>query len=128
MCLRWTGGMERNESSSQKLVMNITGTNGKSFDVTVCTVKNLDLPSQSLDYKKLSERYSYLKHLPVQCYKSAVPEILIGLNNCHLITATKIKEGERLDPVAISTKLGWMVYGMTTNISPSKHFAFHICE
>lgn len=129
LCLRWTGGMERTEKSSQKLNIGISGGNKKRLDATVFRVKSLNLPTQTLDYKMMSDRYRHLRNLPVESYVDAVPMLLIGLNNFDLGISTKIREGSNHEPVAVCTKLGWLVYGTVAehNLS-SKQFNFHLCD
>ena len=58
ICLRGTGGMERSEQNSHKLIINLTWTNGKCFALDVCIVKSLDLPMQTLKFEKMSQCFS----------------------------------------------------------------------
>lgn len=129
LCLRWTGGMERSEESSKKLKIFISGGNKKRAALEVSTVKSLNLPMQSLDYKILSQRYRHLRKLPIESYSDAVPQILIGLNHFDLGVSSRIREGSPHEPVAVCTKLGWLIYGtITSNNTASMHFNYHICD
>lgn len=129
LCLRWTGGMERSEENSQKLTIEISGGNQRRMNMNVCTVKSLNLPIQSLDYQMLSQRYRHLRNLPVRSYSNAEPKLLIGLNHFDLGISSKIREGSPHEPVAVCTKLGWLVYGaVAENKDTRKHFNFSICD
>ena len=99
LCLKWTGGIERCENSSKKLTIKISGGNKKQVAINVCTVSELNLPSQSLDYKNLAQRFHHLQNLPIKSYCDAVPKLLIGLN--HL---TKEKDIPEDTHISISLK------------------------
>ncbi|XP_075157943.1 uncharacterized protein LOC142231210 [Haematobia irritans] len=130
LCLRWTGGMGREEKSSMKIMIEISGENGRRVKLNICTVESLNLPAQSLDYGKLSQRYRHLRQLPIKSYEDAVPKLLIGLNHFDLGVSIQIREGAQHEPVAVRTKLGWLIYGtMAEPENTSKHFLnFHVCD
>lgn len=129
LCLRWTGGIERAERDSKKVNISISGTNLKRLNLELCTVSNLNLPTQSMDYDLLSQRYCHLRNLPIKSYKDATPTILIGLNHFNLGIPRNIREGSRKEPVAACTKLGWIVYGTVAGKQKSNmHLNFHVCD
>ncbi|XP_062556715.1 uncharacterized protein LOC134221537 [Armigeres subalbatus] len=69
LCLQWTSNVKRTESDSQRVVLQIAGSNGSKHTLSdVCTVSRLDLPRQSLHYSKLTEAYTHLQGLPIQDY------------------------------------------------------------
>lgn len=72
-CLRWTGGVERNEKDSKKVTICILGGNKQTVVISAFTVKSLNLPTQTLVYNTMSQRYKHLQHLPVDSYTNAVP-------------------------------------------------------
>ncbi|XP_017487332.1 PREDICTED: uncharacterized protein LOC108375696, partial [Rhagoletis zephyria] len=111
LCLRWTGG-----GNKQRLEMN------------VCTVESLNLPTQTLDYELLSQRYRHLRKLPIESYTNAKPKLLIGLNHFKMGISTKTFEGAPHEPVAVCTKLGWLIYGTVAEHNSRKQFNFHICD
>lgn len=127
LCLRWTNNMERSENNSQRISIQISGPNNKKYSIEIRTVKNLSLPSQSLNYQSLANKYKYLKGLPIDSYKDAIPTVLIGLNNINLCTQTRIREGGTGKPTAICTRLGWLVCGNINHTSDSQ-YSFHICD
>lgn len=81
LCLKWTDNKERNEEGSKKLILQISGPNKIRHYLAVRSVKQLSLPSQSINYKQLCQQYEHLKGLPINDYNNAVPTLLIGINN-----------------------------------------------
>ncbi|XP_075160331.1 uncharacterized protein LOC142233319 [Haematobia irritans] len=128
LCLKWTGNVERNEENSRRLFIKIAGPNQKPFVADVRTVKYLALPSQTVDMEQLTKSFPYLKNIPIQGYQNAIPRILIGLNNARLCVSKRIKEGKVNEPVAICTRLGWLLYGTIGAISAVEFNHCHICE
>ncbi|XP_062704158.1 uncharacterized protein LOC134286550 [Aedes albopictus] len=129
LCLQWTSGVERMEDESQLIKLQISGaTNTTMLDLKeVHTVKNLNLPVQSLNFSELSKQFAHLQGLPVQSYADAIPTILIGLDNSFVMATRKSREGPRGSPIAAKTRLGWAVYGSTSNEADrSVHQLFHI--
>ena len=53
-----------------------------------------------------------MKKLPIVSYATALPKILIGIDNYHLIVNQNTYENAN-GPVVAQTKLGWIVYGPT---------------
>ncbi|XP_017484227.1 PREDICTED: uncharacterized protein LOC108372923 [Rhagoletis zephyria] len=75
------------------------------------TVKNLQLPRQTLRISELHVRQRHLKRLPIEGYTGVTPDLLIGLDNVHLGIAKRIAEDGHRGPAAVLTKLGWVIYG-----------------
>ncbi|XP_053691407.1 uncharacterized protein LOC128739932 [Sabethes cyaneus] len=129
LCLQWTNGIDRTEEDSRTIKLEISG-KGKiqRHPLKTRTVKNLNLPIQSMDYPEICKRFPYLEGLPVQSYQSANPAILIGLDNSHLSTMLKCRIGSRFEPIAAKSKLGWTVYGsIVAELIPKINYQFHIC-
>ncbi|XP_062709120.1 uncharacterized protein LOC134288391 [Aedes albopictus] len=132
LCLRWTGGTERCEPDSRAYNLQIAGAKERSkrFDINdVRTVKELKLPSQTLDMTKFSQEYSHLRDLPIDSYRDVRPRILIGTKHAHLGLVLKSREGEFGQPIAVKSRLGWTICGgqgsdRGTNLH---HYSFHIC-
>ncbi|XP_062703553.1 uncharacterized protein LOC134286008 [Aedes albopictus] len=93
--------------------MEISGTGGyKRYKLSeVYTVDNLGLPQQTMDYAELSKQFAHIRKLPVKSLSSAVPGILIGQSNCHLLATLKLWEGKLTEPIAAKTRIGWTVCG-----------------
>lgn len=69
----------------------------------------MDLPTQTFE----RNNYSNLLNLPIANYSSVKPSLLIGLDNSHLCVAKEMVSCGPNEPIAIATKLGWVVYGPT---------------
>jgi hypothetical protein len=90
--LEWTGSTHRVQEESMNVSIKINGLHktAKQYRLrTIQTVKSLSLPEQTLDYKNLTNKYPYLKGIPVDSYKHGKPRILIGLNNWKVATTVE---------------------------------------
>lgn len=128
LCLRWTSSMERNEQTSKSLTISLSGQNVKRHKIKVRTVQHLSLPSQTINYEKLSSQFQHLKGLPIKNYIDAVPSVLIGLDNISLCTPNRIREGRIGEPTAICTRLGWILCGNMLGKPNEKIYTCHVCE
>ncbi|XP_055604429.1 uncharacterized protein LOC129752685 [Uranotaenia lowii] len=129
LCLQWTGGTERNESNSRVVNLQISGLNGEKHQLDgVRTVRELQLPYQTLDFDDMKLKYNHLCDLPVQSYQNARPQILIGIKHVKVALVQKSREGDMDGPVAVKTRLGWSVYGGGTDSYAVSmvHYSFHI--
>ncbi|XP_055622287.1 uncharacterized protein LOC129765875 [Toxorhynchites rutilus septentrionalis] len=79
------------------------------------TMHDLNLPIQTVDMEQIAKNYPYLKDIPLQDYKEAQPTLLIGLDNSELLSAIKTVKGN--GPMAVKTRLGWVIYGKEYNIN-----------
>lgn len=115
LCLKWTNNVSREEKGSKRISLNISGINDlKSYEIKdLCTVKKLDLSTQSLNLQEMVENFPHLKNLPLTSYKNVQPRVLIGLNNSHISAPLRVKEGDINEPIAIKTRIGWTVSGIT---------------
>ncbi|XP_055614291.1 uncharacterized protein LOC129760657 [Uranotaenia lowii] len=130
LCIQWTGGVNKTISDTKILELQISGIDAeKCLPVSeVYTVDSLGLPEQNLDFNKLKNRFEHLDGIPVKSFKSAVPGILIGLSNAHLLTTFKKREGRVNEPIASKTRIGWSVYGrLPGGASQQPHRQMHIC-
>ncbi|XP_062714227.1 uncharacterized protein LOC134290998 [Aedes albopictus] len=132
LCLLWTGGAKRREDCSKSVQLEVAAKHNDSKKYTmhgVRTVSELLLPSQTLNFEELSERYQHLKGLPIISYQDVRPRILIGMKDQHLSLVQKNREGALHEPIAVKTRLGWTVCGGGTleNAANLVHSVFHIC-
>ncbi|XP_055623038.1 uncharacterized protein LOC129766494 [Toxorhynchites rutilus septentrionalis] len=113
LTLRWTGNVTRKEMRSQRVQLEIAGKNSslKHKLVNARTVSSLVLPSQSLKYHQLAERFPHLRGLPLEDYDSIQPKLLIGLDNLRLGVPLKVRQGHSGEPIAAKCRLGWGIYG-----------------
>uniref|UniRef100_A0A336M4E2 CSON011956 protein n=1 Tax=Culicoides sonorensis TaxID=179676 RepID=A0A336M4E2_CULSO len=129
LCLQWTNNEKRMEPESKSLSLSISGQHptAKTFEIeNVRTVKDLALPTQTAIIEEMLQDWKHLKGLPLASYQNARPMILIGLDNGHLGTPLRVKEGCKDEPIATKTRLGWCIYGKIKNChSSSPSFNAH---
>ncbi|XP_058826986.1 uncharacterized protein LOC131686971 [Topomyia yanbarensis] len=129
LCLKWTGNMSRLEKASMIVQLAVSGCNTQQLEMKdVRTVKNLNLPRQTLDIEQLSSKHQHLRNLPIFSYYDAEPRILIGINNLRLMVPLQVKEGDVGEPVAVRTRLGWSVYGGTKSRETIPSLNYHDCQ
>ncbi|XP_062533689.1 uncharacterized protein LOC134202685 [Armigeres subalbatus] len=133
LCIRWTADHCRFENSTERVSLQVSGLGNKTHKYIlpdVFTVKDLKLPTQSLDANKLRKRYSYLRGLSVESYFNVRPRLLIGMNNIRLGHALDSREGRENEPIATRTRLGWTIFGTCSDDHPkpvTAPYSFHIC-
>ncbi|XP_062711297.1 uncharacterized protein LOC134289465 [Aedes albopictus] len=135
LCLKWTGGTKRVEAESQIVDVGISST-GKSEQpymmTKVHTIQNLQLRPQTLVLAELQQWFKHLKGLSVESYTNVCPRILIGLDNASLGHAMKGREGKPCEPIAVKTRLGWIVYGSCSRTQQDFSYvnvhAIEVCE
>ncbi|XP_062713760.1 uncharacterized protein LOC134290608 [Aedes albopictus] len=111
--LQWTGNIKRSEPHSRRISTQISGRGSpKQFELTNArTVGGLLLPSQTVNYEEMCDRYPHLRGLPIQSYEKVSPKLLIGLDNLKLTVPLKIREGRWVEPIAAKSRIGWSIYG-----------------
>ncbi|XP_058448081.1 uncharacterized protein LOC131432741 [Malaya genurostris] len=112
----WTAGVSRLEKGSQKIDLCISakGSRQRYPLKGVHTVENLKLPQHSLDVPQLIQQYTHLQGIPVAKFQQSTPQILIGLKDIHLYAPIESRIGQPEEPIAVRSKLGWTVYGPTS--------------
>lgn len=109
--LTWTQNVTR-ETESRQVQVSISGPSKRKFTLkNVRTIDKLQLPMQSLDMRQMKEQFDHLKDLPIASYAMARPSILIGLDNAHLLMPMEKRMGDENTPMAMRTKLGWILFG-----------------
>ncbi|XP_062702895.1 uncharacterized protein LOC134285671 [Aedes albopictus] len=135
LCLKWTGGSQRLENSSQRVSLQISSSNDQSRKYqlsSVQTVKSLQIRPQTLLYGDLQETFRHLAGLPIESYENACPRVLIGLDNLNLGHPLKSREGRPQEPIAAKTRLGCTIYGSCapecTTASSVNYHSLQVCE
>lgn len=120
--LRWTDErVDTFASKTMNVSINGIGTGDAVHTlVGVRTKPKLDLPMQSLEWQQNGACYEHLRDLPIARYRDAQPTMLIGLDNSDLWAPSKVRSGRGNGPIAIKTKLGWVVYGKCKPVPPSR--------
>ncbi|XP_065079701.1 uncharacterized protein LOC135702570 [Ochlerotatus camptorhynchus] len=113
LCLKWTGGTQKMENQSQQINLQISGVySSKKYELSgVYTMSSLQIRPQTLLLAEIQRKYPYLAGLPLESYHNVSPRILIGLDHARLGHAIKSREGKDHEPIAVKTRLGWMVFG-----------------
>ena len=95
----------------------VTNRNGPSETTTAgeelafCSHPNLNVGDKVYDFTKLKEIYSYLNNLPDIKVSMADVKVILGHDAYHLIRPLEYKSGDRNEPWAVKTSLGWTVSG-----------------
>ncbi|XP_055633296.1 uncharacterized protein LOC129773676 [Toxorhynchites rutilus septentrionalis] len=128
LSMQWTSDITRTESDSRIMQIKISGRkSNRQYQLKdVRTVTNLNLPSQTLSFSELQKRFNHLRGLPMESYSNVTPQLLIGLNNTHLSTALKFREGTSGEPVATKSRLGWSVHGNLSGIQRVQRDHHHV--
>ncbi|XP_058448964.1 uncharacterized protein LOC131428921 [Malaya genurostris] len=120
--LKWTQNFSREETESKRVNLQISGKTTTKYALKdVRTVKDINLPLQSIDYEQLAAKYKHLNGLPISSYCYARPKVLIGLNYSHLLLPLDRRTGGHEKPIAIKTKLGWMIFGTISGSVTGEH-------
>ncbi|XP_075170482.1 uncharacterized protein LOC142242847 [Haematobia irritans] len=129
LCLRWTGKITQKEEESKTVSLHISDREHKTKLIMndVRTVKNLDLPVQTLTKKQIDE-CEHLRNLPILPYNSAKARIIIGVDNAKLCVPLEIKESATSGLIAVKSRIGWGVYGKHKKGNLASNRIFHICS
>ncbi len=85
------------------------------------TASGLSLAEHTYPVLALQKAYRHLKGLPLQPVDDVKPLLLIGSDMPHLLTPVQpVRRGAEGGPVAICTKLGWVLQGPMCPIQPQK--------
>lgn len=90
------------------------------------SIKNLNLHSSHSITAEDLKSYSHLADLcNVLPYAKAVPTLLIGIDNWHLIISKETRQGKRSQPVASRTALGWVLFGFASSRTKTVNLINH---
>ncbi|XP_075990118.1 uncharacterized protein LOC142985756 [Anticarsia gemmatalis] len=117
----WVQGLNETakHENSKRVDVTIRGrynSNGQQYKMrNVRTVQKLMFTHQTISRSDV-ENCAHLKSIEDQLiYQDARPKILIGQDNWELLVALDIRTGNRDQPVATNTKLGWVLHGCRTS-------------
>lgn len=122
MCIRdaWNCELMCETQSVNCKISNLN--NNKTLELSAKIISELNLPIQTLSNIDLKN----YKHLSQFCNTNSVtninvkPEILIGQDNYHLIAPIKTIIGNKNEPCATLTSLGWCIHGVCPERRHSK--------
>ena len=82
LTMTWTQTLTVEQDTSRRVQLTIANDQGKEFLLKeVRTVKNLQLPQQTIDTNRLLALYPFLKGIKIESFTNAYPTILIGLSS-----------------------------------------------
>ena len=121
--------MKSLETASRRVTIKLKGFNDHEEQVQARTMKNLQVSSQRVSWETVKE----CKHLIGICelltYAEVKPKVLIGQDNWHLLLSSEVRRGNKNQPVASLTPLGWVLHGSETRtLGHSINFVSHITE
>lgn len=114
LCLQWSDNTKKTSSATRiDLILQGVSKGCKQHKLKDCfAVNSLNLPARSLNMETLRELYPHLREAEFDSYNNIRPVMLIGSPHAYLIEGDgKLLENGEEAPVALSTKLGWTVYG-----------------
>jgi hypothetical protein len=121
-----TAGSLATDEASRKFNCDIANINGQLQRFTlndVRTLKELKLPKQAQDPKRLKKLFPFLSDVPIPKYSHQSPQMLIGIQHKNLMTTIKTIQSENCPVVAELTPLGWTVSGSTSGSNQSRFAA-----
>lgn len=121
--------MKTAETQSRRVSFVIKGLNNHEEPIQARTVMNLQVSTQEVPKEQI-EKCEHLRDLSrFLTYENAKPRVLIGQDNWHLLLTSKIRRGDKNQPVASLTPLGWVLHGNhTRSLGRSIDFVSHITE
>ncbi|XP_048477811.1 uncharacterized protein LOC125488674 [Plutella xylostella] len=91
------------------------------YKINARTIDNIRLSAQTVKSEDL-RNCAHLRDIAQQLkYEAARPKILIGQDNCHLLIASEVRQGQQDEPVASHTPLGWVLHGAHTRTVDKKY-------
>lgn len=112
LTLPWTKGVSRHEDS-MRTTLTVSGVyKGKCHMLkNVYTVKNLELPEQTINFAELKNLYPHLRGLPLSDLVNTKPKLLVGLDQAKFLLGHSQRHGKDEEPCAVKALLGWIVFG-----------------
>ena len=114
--LQWLNDRRVHEES-EVVQLTISGTDPRAEKYhiqKIFTTKNLSLPKQSCQIGEFakSPKTAHLKKLNIENYSNVQPKLILSLNHAFLtVPIEKPIVCENGGPIAIKTRLGWLLYG-----------------
>ncbi|XP_054283202.1 uncharacterized protein LOC129000263 [Macrosteles quadrilineatus] len=110
----WTDGSVYTEEQSQTLSVTVLGETGEELLLdNVRTLRELQLPTQSISMEKMKRKWSHLQDIPEEVFRRGRPRLLIGHEHIHLTVPLQVVIGPANAPIALKSKLGWTINGPT---------------
>ena len=114
--------------NSEKVNFSVEGIFGRFEIKGAVTVKNLQLPSQTITHQLVSQLQKLEKGVKIKPYYNAIVKVLIGQDNLKLIATRELKEIKNSNIAISRSLLGWSVHGLVSQISRSMHKVLNVKE
>ncbi|XP_035905110.1 uncharacterized protein LOC118509085 [Anopheles stephensi] len=114
LVISWTNSIKREEHDSKRFSLKTSaqGSSERWNLLNVRTVSELLLPKPKKSVAEVIKKYKHLSDVPVLDHPNEAPSMIIGLDNIDLFAALETRIGNRGEPIAVRSKLGWTVYGV----------------
>ncbi|KAL0839890.1 hypothetical protein ABMA28_016513 [Loxostege sticticalis] len=112
--------------TSRRVKLTIQGAQKKRHTIQARSIQHLRLSPQTIDERDLAG-CRHLENMKTLTYEEAKPRILIGQDNWPLLLAETTRIGDRQQPVASLTKLGWVLHGaQSRTLGQRVNFVNHV--
>ena len=88
--------------------------------------KNDQLPTIKEHPKQIPDKYGHLKDIQMPQLDNLKVDALLGCDMYALIIATEIRERNTEQPIAVKSRIGWIVAGPNQNSTPTKEV--YLCQ
>ncbi|XP_075989157.1 uncharacterized protein LOC142986969 [Anticarsia gemmatalis] len=121
--------VKTSEIASRRVTFSIRGMNGFEDRIQARTVRNFQVSSQRVSREHI-KACQHLKDIQGELtYEDVKPKLLIGQDNWHLLLTSDIRKGNKDQPVASLTSLGWVLHGsLLKHKTQSIDFVSHMTE
>jgi hypothetical protein len=113
LSLQWTGNVVAERDALLCDLKCVKNSNKKFQLNNVYAIDELGLPNVTQDAAELQKEFVHLRGLKIPTFENVKPGILIGLEHAKFLNGPQAKTKNEDGPLAMKTKLGWVVYGRT---------------
>ncbi|XP_048484641.1 uncharacterized protein LOC125490208 [Plutella xylostella] len=107
------GGAQIRACDSRRVRFHISGRNTERREITARTMDNLNLSPQAVP-RRVIQDCPHLQGLEsLLLHQNGKPTILVGQDNWDLLLAHELRSGDKSQPVASRTELGWVLHGVS---------------
>ena len=78
-------------------------------------IDKLSVPSVKVSKEKASEQWNHLLNIDLPELDGSDVKVLIGSDMAHLLIHLEVCQGQRDEPIAVKTPLGWTLFGNVDN-------------
>ncbi|XP_059058487.1 uncharacterized protein LOC131851945 [Achroia grisella] len=104
-------GTRINADESKLVHFTIRGRRSEDHAVSARTMKKLLLSPQTVSRNAIEDCPHLYDIIDQLTYEEGQPTVLLGQDNWHLLLAHEVRRGNKTQPVASLTDLGWVLHG-----------------